>query len=74
MALPDGYVLLEKLRARGDDVGRVPAIALTAYAGTAERLRLLAAGFETHLAKPFDPAELAAAVEEAASRGRAPIG
>ena len=74
IAMPgeDGYALLEKLRARERDLGHVPAIALTAYTGTAERLRLLAAGFETHLAKPFDPSELAAAVEEAASRARPP--
>jgi len=70
IAMPgqDGYALLEKLRARERGLGRIPAIALTAYAGTAERHRLLAAGFEAHIAKPFDPAELAAAVEEAASR------
>ena len=70
IAMPgeDGYALLEKLRARERDLGRIPAIALTAYAGTAERVRVLAAGFEAHLAKPFDPAELTAAVEDAASR------
>ena len=74
IAMPgeDGYALLEKLRAREGDLGHIPAIALTAYAGSSDRLRLLAAGFEAHIAKPFDPAELAAAVEEAASRGRAP--
>jgi len=74
IAMPgeDGYALLEKLRAREGDLGHIPAIALTAYAGSTDRLRLLAAGFEAHIAKPFDPAELAAAVEEAASHGRAP--
>src|SRR3989441_3778689 len=74
IAMPgeDGYALLEQLRARERDLGRIPAIALTAYAGSAERLRLFAAGFEAHIAKPFDPTELAAAVEEAASRARAP--
>jgi CheY-like chemotaxis protein len=74
IAMPgeDGYALLEKLRARERDLGRIPAIALTAYAGSAERRRLLAAGFEAHIEKPFDPVELAAAVEEAASRGRMP--
>ena len=74
IAMPgeDGYALLEKLRAREGDLGHIPAIALTACAGNTDRLRLLAAGFEAHIAKPFDPAELAAAVEEAASRGRAP--
>ena len=40
----------------------LPAVALTAYAGAEDRARALAAGFEEHLPKPANPAELAAIV------------
>lgn len=40
----------------------MPAAALTAYARTEDRIRALAAGFQTHLAKPVDPAELVATI------------
>ncbi len=66
MAGEDGYALLRRLRARNDALAAVPAIALTAHAGDGERVRLLAAGFRAYIAKPFDPAELAAAVAAAA--------
>jgi PAS domain S-box-containing protein len=68
IAMPgeDGCALLRAIRARGGALGRVPAVALTAYAGTADRVRVLEAGFQVHLAKPFDPLELAAVVESAA--------
>jgi PAS domain S-box-containing protein len=68
IAMPgeDGCTLLRKIRARGGALGRVPAVALTAYAGTADRSRVLEAGFQVHLAKPFDPLELAAIVGSAA--------
>ena len=74
IAMPgeDGYALLRALRARGGPVGEVPAIALTAYAGSADRSRLLAAGFHAHVPKPFDPAQLAAVVETAAHAGAKP--
>ena len=42
--------------------GRTPAAALTAYAGPADSARALASGFQLHVAKPVEPAELAAAV------------
>lgn len=59
----DGYSLVRAIRAlpsgRG---GRVPAIALTAYAASEDRERALSAGFQTHLAKPVESARLIAAV------------
>jgi PAS domain S-box-containing protein len=63
----DGYAVVRKLRAleaaRGIPLARrLPAIALTAYAGPDDRLRALTAGFQTHLAKPVDPVELIAAI------------
>lgn len=55
----DGYVLIEKIRSQ--EVGgqkRIPAVALTAYARVEDRLRALAAGFNMHIPKPVEPAEL----------------
>ncbi|HEV3471550.1 MAG TPA: response regulator, partial [Pyrinomonadaceae bacterium] len=55
----DGYQLIRRVRALGlERGGRVPAIALTAYAGEGDRARALAAGFHLHIPKPVDPAEL----------------
>ena len=42
--------------------GHIPAIALTAYAGQANRRRALLAGFQTHLGKPVDPDDLLAVI------------
>jgi signal transduction histidine kinase/ActR/RegA family two-component response regulator len=55
----DGYTLMKKLRARESDRGdHIPAIALTAYARREDRMRALSAGYEYHIPKPVDPAEL----------------
>ena len=62
----DGYALLAKIDGRRGDLGRIPVIALTAYATTEDRVRLLAAGFHLHIAKPIEPAELIAGVANAA--------
>jgi PAS domain S-box-containing protein len=51
----DGYVLLEKMRARWPGL---PAIALTAYARASDRERTLRAGFNRHVIKPVDPVDL----------------
>jgi signal transduction histidine kinase/ActR/RegA family two-component response regulator len=59
----DGYTLISKVRALpAEQGGTTPAIAVTAYAGDKARELTLAAGFQTHLAKPIDPAELLAAI------------
>jgi PAS domain S-box-containing protein len=55
----DGYQLIGKLREMESRHGRrAPAIALTAYAGTEDRLRSLSAGFDMHVTKPVEPLEL----------------
>lgn len=59
----DGYSLIRKMRLSERASEHVPAIALTAYARTADRVRALAAGFQTHMSKPVEPAELLAAVK-----------
>lgn len=59
MPARDGYDLIREVRSKG--IG-LPAIALTAFARPEERARVLAAGYQAHLAKPVDPAQLAQAV------------
>ena len=55
----DGYTLIKKLRALAPaDGGRTPAVALTAYARLEDRTRAMVAGFNMHIAKPIEPAEL----------------
>ncbi|HEX6242755.1 MAG TPA: response regulator, partial [Polyangiales bacterium] len=59
----DGYALLAGLRQRTEPrVAHMPAVALTAFARSEDRARALRAGFQAHLAKPVDPAELLATV------------
>jgi signal transduction histidine kinase len=71
----DGYSLLREVRALADPSLRdVPAIALTAYASRDEAERARAAGFQVHLAKPVEPAQLVAVVASLASPSRQAVG
>jgi PAS domain S-box-containing protein len=55
----DGYELIRRVRAmRPEQGGRIPAVALTAYARAEDRLRALQSGYQTHVPKPVEPAEL----------------
>ena len=59
----DGYGLIRKVRALPKERGgQTPALALTAYARTEDRVRALSEGYQVHLAKPVDRFELAAVV------------
>lgn len=58
----DGYMLLHQIRHLNPQGKQIPAIALTAYAGEADRQQALEAGFQNHLAKPIEPVELIKAV------------
>jgi signal transduction histidine kinase/CheY-like chemotaxis protein len=65
IGMPDenGYEFIRKVRALdAENGGLTPAIALTAYAGSKDRAEALAAGFQTHLAKPVDKETLIVAV------------
>jgi CheY-like chemotaxis protein len=65
----DGYELIAKVR--GHEAGlneRIPAIALTAYARLEDRIRALNAGFQVHVPKPIEPAELIAVVASLTGR------
>ena len=67
-----GYELIRELRALPpEDGGLTPAVALTAHAGAHDRMRALTAGFEIHVPKPVQPAELAAVVATLARAGSA---
>jgi PAS domain S-box-containing protein len=54
----DGYQLMRALRASESRGSRIPALALTAFARAEDRKRSLVAGYQAHMAKPFDVAEL----------------
>jgi PAS domain S-box-containing protein len=59
----DGYDLMRRIRKLPANAGgAMPAIALTAYARTEDRTRAFNAGFQAHLAKPIEPAELVATI------------
>jgi CheY-like chemotaxis protein len=66
----DGYALMRKVRQSEANGGgrKVPAIALTAYGRVEDRLRALSAGYQMHIAKPAEPAELAAVIASLAAR------
>ena len=71
LAMPGehGYSLIETVRSLPpEEGGRVPVLALTAYVRPEDRERVLAAGFNEHLAKPIDPVPLASAVARLAER------
>jgi CheY-like chemotaxis protein len=69
--MPDtsGYDLVRRLR-HSDSVEhrRLPAVALTAYARTEDRVKALLAGFQTHVPKPVEPAELVTVIASLAQR------
>jgi signal transduction histidine kinase/ActR/RegA family two-component response regulator len=59
----DGYELLQRIRALGEAKGgKLPAIALTAFARPEDRTRARRAGFQIHLSKPVEPSELIATI------------
>jgi CheY-like chemotaxis protein len=65
----DGYSLMRRVRewerARG---AYIPAVAVTAYGRSEDRVRALRAGFQMHVAKPVDPAELAIVITSVVRR------
>jgi PAS domain S-box-containing protein len=65
----DGYDLIRLVRALPQESGgKVPAIALTAYARVEDRLKALRAGFQMHVPKPVELAELVTVVASVAGR------
>ncbi len=63
----DGSTLIGRLRALSTDQGgRTPAVALTSFAGSEDRRQAMPAGFDAHVAKPFEPGGLMAIVSKLA--------
>ncbi|WP_375473801.1 ATP-binding protein [uncultured Nostoc sp.] len=59
----DGYMLIHEMRTRTPEQGgQIPAIALTAFARNNDYEKVLKAGFQIHLSKPFNPEKLIAAI------------
>jgi PAS domain S-box-containing protein len=65
----DGYSLIRRLRVLEErQEGALPALALSAYARSEDRTKAIRSGFQNHLAKPVEPAELLALVSSLAGR------
>ena len=65
----DGYALIRRVRElEQQNGGRIPAVALTAYGRAGDRIRALSAGFQMHVAKPVEPAELALVIASLTGR------
>jgi signal transduction histidine kinase/ActR/RegA family two-component response regulator len=68
MPAMDGYEFIRIVREQIASGERLPAAALTAFARSEDRRRALLAGYQTHVAKPVEPSELAAVVASLAGR------
>lgn len=66
----DGFQFMRALRAAELSNQRIPALALTAFARAEDRKRSLLAGYQAHLAKPFDVAEFLLVVADLVSAAR----
>ena len=55
LPVESGYDLIKRIRGLPSDSGKLPAVALTAFATEKDRKRALSAGFQLHLSKPADP-------------------
>lgn len=65
----DGYQLIREVRLLSEDRGgKVPAIAVTAFARSEDRTRALVAGFNLHISKPIDPSEVIASAASLTGR------
>jgi CheY-like chemotaxis protein len=65
----DGYELMRQVRELAPEMGgRIPGVALTAYGRSIDRIRALSAGFQMHMPKPVEPAELATVVASLTGR------
>jgi CheY-like chemotaxis protein len=69
MPRKDGFQFITEARRAGH---RLPAAALTAFARSEDRTRALMAGYQAHVAKPVEPAELVATIVSLTGRSSAP--
>jgi PAS domain S-box-containing protein len=69
----DGYEFARQLRARPPERGgRIPALALSAFARGEDRDLALRSGYQAHIAKPVDPADLVRAIADLTARPTTP--
>ena len=69
MPAEDGYSLIRKVRALDSDHGgNTPAVALTAYGRTQDRMLSMTAGYSMHVPKPVDPGELTTIIASVSAR------
>jgi CheY-like chemotaxis protein len=67
----DGYELIKKVRALGKkDGGKIPAIALTGFAGPHDKMQAIAAGYQTHIPKPVDLGDLTSEIVRLVQKNR----
>lgn len=64
----DGYDFMRQLRELEADGERIPAIAVTGYAGAIDESKALDAGYEVHLSKPIDLNKLVAVIAKISRR------
>jgi len=65
----DGHSLIRRVRALGrEHGGDTPAVALTAYGRTQDRMRSLTSGYTMHVPKPVDPGEFTTIIASLAAR------
>ena len=65
----DGYALIRRVRALDPEHGgKTPAVALTAYGRIQDRMLALNAGYNMHVPKPADPAELTTIIANVTGR------
>ena len=72
MPVMDGIAAARKIREKEAPGAHVPMMALTAHALPGDRERFVAAGFDTHVAKPINATELYATIHALLSGGRTP--
>jgi signal transduction histidine kinase/ActR/RegA family two-component response regulator len=69
MPVRDGYDFIRDVRGlSASGGGRIPAIALTAFARSEDRTRAMLAGYQVHVSKPIEPQELVATVKSLAAQ------
>jgi len=65
MPSEDGFAMMRRIRARAaSHGGSIPAIAVTAYASKNDRLSAESAGYQAHIAKPYEPAQVALLISQ----------
>jgi PAS domain S-box-containing protein len=71
----NGYTLIRRIRNLPDPIGKIPAVALTAFGRSEDRINALEAGFQMHVPKPVEPTELMIVIASLTGRSvRLPVG